>query len=124
MTSISMPYVPPDNKLHRDALIGPAVPPRQGEFQSLCELAAHRFGMDRQFQAIRVCHRADVILKNLLPDCAGQFRVASYREGVLTVRAANPALLQKLHIHSHQLLEQLQALPEGKQLKRVRTKTV
>ena len=58
--------------------------------------------------------------------------MAGKRKVIITVaqtgnfqgKAANPALLQKLHIHSHQLLEQLQALPEGKQLKRVRTKTV
>jgi hypothetical protein len=122
MIYISMPSPLPDNELHRDALVGPPVPPRQGEFQSLFELTARRLGMDRQFQAIRICHSADLILKKLLPDSTEQFRVAHYRGGILTIQANNPALLQKIHICSHLLLEQLQALPEGKQLRRIRTK--
>jgi hypothetical protein len=97
--------------------------PQEGQFQSLFEVAAARLGMGREFKAIKVCHDAGKILDTLLPGFAGQYKVASFRDGVLTVASDNPALLQKIQMSAHHLLQDLNKGKNGLPVTKVKTRT-
>ncbi len=97
-------------------------PPVQGQFQSLFEIAAARLGMGREFKAIKVCHDAGQIMQKILPEFTGQYRVASYRDGVLTITSGNPGLLQKLQTQSHHLQEGLNTAAGSRIVERIKLK--
>jgi hypothetical protein len=111
----------PQNQFNEELYGRSNRPAVQGQFQSLFEVAAARLGMGREFKAIKVCHDAGKILETLLPGFAGQYRVSTFRDGILTVSSNNPALLQKLQMQSHHLLEELKRI-SGENIERIRMK--
>lgn len=93
-------------------------------FQKLIEVAANHLGMGTEFQAIRICHEARKIMDKLVPGFSGQYKVKSFRDGVLNITTDNSAVAQKIQIFSHLLLEELQATVDGKLVKKIRARNI
>ncbi len=94
----------------------------QGDFQSLFEVAAARLGMGRQFRAIKICHDAGLILQRLLPEHSGQYRITSFKDGVLTITSGNSSLSQKIQMQAHLLQSELNTAAGTPVIDRVKLK--
>ncbi len=87
----------------------------ESDFQSLFELAANKLGVGTEMTAIRICHQAGQVLSKLFPDQSNNFKVISYKTGVLIISASSAPARQRLFTKQHLLQKELnQALKTPK----------
>ncbi|MBD3270299.1 hypothetical protein GF376_02135 [Candidatus Peregrinibacteria bacterium] len=79
-------------------------PKRNSEFVSLLEVAASKYGVRREFRAIKICNDAKKALQEL--DITFETKL-SYKDQCLKVSVSNSAQAQKIQMISHQLAEKI-----------------
>ncbi len=78
---------------------------RSGDFTSLIEIAAARYGMSRTFSAIRICHEARKIIASSV-----DFEVKLvFKDSLLRAFVANSGQAQKIQMLAHEIVKRLGA---------------
>lgn len=79
-------------------------------FQLGLDKAASRYGVAREFRAIKVCKAFESIIPDIFPDNEHMAKVLtenSYKDAVLTVRVPTSTWASEVMIHKEQILDAL-----------------
>jgi hypothetical protein len=82
--------------------------PQNSDFAHLLEVAAARFGVGREFRAIRICQEFRVVLPQIISNAEpSEVFPISFKAKTLTIAVTNSAWAQKITMHKEQLLQQI-----------------
>lgn len=91
-------------------------------FADFIPKALRRYQVDRQARAALVCARFRELMPRIVGDDArAEVQPKFFKNGTLTVRAASSIWAQRVYVHRHELITQLNLHLEGAVVKDLRT---